>query len=230
MNATYLVAGRTSWSRRAFEDVIQRYPGRWSFISSPEQLTASMIEELRPRYVFFLHWSWQVPAEIVKKHECVCFHMTDVPYGRGGSPLQNLILRGRRSTKLAALRMTEAWDAGPVYGKEDLCLEGRAEEIYFRAANLCARMIRRIVREEPRPVEQMGEVVVFKRRRPRESEIPATESLGGLYDFLRMLDAEDYPKAFLTHKGFRYEFDRVCLSNGRIVADVTITPAGGTER
>ncbi len=27
------------------------------------------------------------------KFECVCFHMTDVPYGRGGSPLQNLIIR-----------------------------------------------------------------------------------------------------------------------------------------
>jgi methionyl-tRNA formyltransferase len=230
MKSTYLVAGRTNWSRRAFEEVVRWYPGQWRFVSSPEQLTESLLGELEPRYVFFLHWSWQVPAAIVKNQECVCFHMTDVPYGRGGSPLQNLILRGRRSTKLTALRMTESWDAGPVYDKQDLCLEGRAEEIYIRAANLCAHMIRRIVEEEPRPVEQTGEAVVFKRRRPEQSEIPETESLQGLYDFLRMLDAEGYPRAFLAYKGFRYEFGRVCLSDGRILADVTITPAGGPKQ
>jgi len=55
--------------------------------------------------------------------------MTYMPYGRGGSPLQNLIVRGYRHTKLTALRMVEEFDAGPVYLKEDLCLEGNAEEI-----------------------------------------------------------------------------------------------------
>ncbi len=37
-------------------------------------------------------------------------HMTDVPYGRGGSPLQNLIARGHTSTKLTAMRMTAEVD------------------------------------------------------------------------------------------------------------------------
>ena len=60
--------------------------------------------------------------EIIKRFECVCFHMADVPYGRGGSPLQNLIARGHRETKLTALRMVEDFDAGPVYSKMPLCL------------------------------------------------------------------------------------------------------------
>ena len=29
--------------------------------------------------------------------------MTDLPYGRGGSPLQNLIIRGFESTKISAI-------------------------------------------------------------------------------------------------------------------------------
>jgi methionyl-tRNA formyltransferase len=38
-----------------------------------------------------------------------------------------------------------------------------------------------------------------------------------------MLDAEGYPRAFLEHGGFRYEFNRGVLYDGRIEADVRIT-------
>jgi methionyl-tRNA formyltransferase len=150
--------------------------------------------------------------------------MTDVPYGRGGSPLQNLIIRGHQKTKLTALQMTQDFDAGPVYFKEDLCLGGSAEEIYIKATQLTAQMIKRIVSEEPTPVAQSGKVTIFKRRQPSESEIPQFPSLSKLHDFIRMLDAEGYPKAFIEYEGFRYEFTRSALYDGRIVADVTITP------
>jgi len=164
-----------------------------------------------------------VPEEIIENFECVCFHMTDVPYGRGGSPLQNLVVRGHRETKLTALRMTAEFDAGPVYLKEPLSLEGSAEEIYLRAANMSALMIQRIIREEPKPLPQQGEVVNFKRRKPEESLIRNPASLQELYDFIRMLDADGYPHAFLDYAGFRLEFTRAGLYDGRIQADVRIT-------
>ena len=181
------------------------------------------VGRLNPRYIFFLHWSWIVPAEIINRYESVCFHMADVPYGRGGSPLQNLIVRGHRTTKLTALRMSAEVDAGPVYFKEDLSLDGSAEEIFLRANRLAAQMIERLIREQPQPVPQTGEPVLFKRRKPNESLIPPTESLDKLYDFIRMLDAEGYPRAFLHHAGHRYEFSKATIVAGRILADVTIT-------
>src|SRR5579864_285494 len=88
-----------------------------------------------------------------------------------GSPLQNLIIRGHADTKLTALRMTAEMDAGPVYFKESLSLEGNAEEIYLRAANLSAIMVRTIVQQEPTPVPQTGDAVIFTRRKPEESRI-----------------------------------------------------------
>jgi len=220
----YLVIGKTSWNQQIFKEIIQHYPGQWQFINTKEKVTVEQIQDINPRYIFFLHWSWKVPEEIIKSYECVCFHMTDVPYGRGGSPLQNLIIRGHQKTKLTALRMTEDFDAGPVYLKEDLGLGGNAEEIYLRATNLSAKMIGRIIKEEPTPKPQSGEVTNFKRRQPSESEIPQLSSLSQLHDFIRMLDAEGYPKAFIEDQGFRYEFTRSALYDGRIVADVTITP------
>jgi len=220
---TYLVAGNRPWSRRIFDEVISRYPGEWHFVGRKKELTGEFLERLRPRYIFFLHWSWIVPEEVFGNYECVVFHMSDVPYGRGGSPLQNLIVRGHRRTKLTALRMVKELDAGPVYLKEDLCLEGSAEEIYIRATYLAADMIKLIAGGMLEPTPQEGSPVVFERRRPGESEIPELDSLGRLHDFMRMLDAEGYPRAFLVHRGFRYEFRRAVLYDGRIEADVVVT-------
>jgi methionyl-tRNA formyltransferase len=219
----FIVAGCKSWNRRTYDELIACFPGEWLFVSNPEQLNDVLIDS-QPRYIFFLHWSWIVPTEIIQKHECVCFHMADVPYGRGGSPLQNLIIRGQHKTKLTALRMVEELDAGPVYFKEDLSLEGNAEEIYIRATYLSAQMIQRIIEEHPQAIPQEGEPVIFKRRKPSESAIPKFTSMQALYDFIRMLDAEDYPHAYLEHAGFRYEFSRAALYDGSIMANVTISP------
>ena len=219
----YVVAGCKSWHRRVFDDVLSKLAGDWHYVGEKEQLSLARIRELRPRYAFFLHWSWKVPAEILEETECICFHMTDVPYGRGGSPLQNLIVRSHRDTKLTALRMTSELDAGPVYLKRDLSLEGGAEEIYLRACALSAEMIQQIVRDEVQPSPQAGEPVSFRRRKPEESQITKLDSLEQLHDFIRMLDAEDYPRAFLSYAGYRFEFSRSALYEGRVVADVRIT-------
>ena len=223
-NHSYIVVGSKPWNRRAFEEIISKLAGVWYFIGSPDGLSKDTITSIHPKYIFFLHWSWKVPNEIIDQYECICFHMTDVPYGRGGSPLQNLITRGHTRTKLTALRMTRDFDAGAVYLKEDLSLDGNAEEIYIRATCLSAKMVEQIIKRRPDPVPQTGTVTIFERRRPEESEIPQVPSLKALYDFVRMLDAEGYPRAFIKHNGFRYEFSRAALYDGRVMADVTITP------
>lgn len=220
----YLVVGCKSWHRRIFDERIAALPGTWRYADSPESMEAVGLEAFRPRFIFFLHWSWKVPPRITDNFECVCFHMADVPYGRGGTPLQNLIARGHRDTKLTALRMVQEMDAGPVYAKRDLSLEGSAEEILIRQSLLAVEMIADLIVRQPVPVEQVGEPVVFARRKPSESAIASPESLSRLHDFIRMLDGEGYPPAFLDHGGFRYTFKRAALYEGRVAADVVITP------
>ena len=229
-DVVYVVAGCKPWSRTVYQETISKLPGRWEFVGAEEELTAEYVRRVGPRYIFFLHWSWIVPEAIVNNYECICFHMTDLPYGRGGSPLQNLITRRHRTTKLTALRMTPEIDAGPVYFKEDLSLDGSAGEIYLRANRLAARMITRVAELQPQPAPQTGEPVYFKRRKPEESRIRATESVAELYDFIRMLDAEGYPHAFLDHAATRYEFSQAVLEEGRLTATATIKPVPGAQQ
>ncbi len=220
----YIVATTKPWNVNAFAHHSTGLPGSWTLVRDPAALTTELLDRLQPRYVFFPHWSWNVRPAILERAECVCFHAADVPYGRGGSPIQNLIARGHRGTVLTALRMVEELDAGPVYLKRPLSLAGRGQAIFDRMAGLVWEMIDVIVREEPRPVPQQGQAVIFPRRRPEESRLPADGSLAALYDHIRMLDVDTYPHAFLLHGDFRLEFSHATLQGGSITARVTIHP------
>ena len=220
----YVVATRRPWNIQAYQKLAGSLPGRWSLMTSKDELTVETVEKLAPRYIFFPHWSHIVPSEILAKAECVCFHETAVPFGRGGSPIQNLIARGYRETVISALRMTDELDAGPVYLTKPLSLEGLGEEIFLRAADTVWDMIRAIVEKEPVPVPQEGDTTTFKRRTPDQSEVPAElSSLEELFDHVRMLDADEYPRAFVIQGGFKYELSRPALRTGAIEADVRIT-------
>lgn len=222
----YLVATVKPWNIAAFDRRAATLPGSWQLVGDAEDLTVTLIESLRPRYVFFPHWSRRVPPEILERAECVCFHMTEVPYGRGGSPLQNLIARGHDSTVVSALRMVDELDAGPVYLKRPLGLDGRAQDIYERAAELCYDMMAEIIETEPSPIAQEGDVVTFERRRPEDSVLPASGSLTTPYDHIRMLDADTYPRAFADHGAFRLEFSHAVLEGDKLCARVEIRLRG----
>lgn len=210
------------WQIKIFNEVISDFPGNWIMVNNRLDLI-DKCNCLNPRYVFFPHWNHLVPSDIVNSFECVCFHETDLPFGRGGSPIQNSIKKGFNSTVITALRMTDKIDAGPVYMKYFLSLNGLAEEIYLRSAFIMAKMILQIIIKNPLPMPQSDiSFPDFERRKPEQSKIESG-SINELFDQIRMLDAETYPKAFLQYKGFRFEFTRPALRTNKIQADVTIT-------
>lgn len=194
-------------------------------IGSRENLTIDVIQELDPSWIFVPHWSYLIPKSIWNRWPTVIFHMTDLPYGRGGSPLQNLIKSGHLSTVITALRCDAGLDAGDIYFKQPLSLHGTAEEIFLRADGVIEQMIEFIVREEPAAKPQHGDVVVFNRRSPAQSNLSTCPDgdLSAWYDQIRMLDAEGYPYAFLEVQGMRLEFRRISQRSDGLHADVRIT-------
>jgi methionyl-tRNA formyltransferase len=188
-------------------------------------LSSAHLADLQAEWIFLPHWSWLIPADVYEAFACVVFHMTDLPYGRGGSPLQNLIVRGHRDTMLSALRCSAGLDTGPVYLKRRLSLAGTAEEIFARAAGLMEDMIIEIVVTGCLPQPQTGEVVTFHRRTPAQSDISGLTSLEAVHDHIRMLDADGYPPAFVQVGGLRFEFKGSRASDGELHADVRITLA-----
>lgn len=217
-----IIATNHAWYKHLPDKLQELTKEEFIILDHEKDLTYERLQVIKPRYVFFPHWSYLIPADIYNNFECVIFHMTDVPFGRGGSPLQNLIARGIYETKISSLRCVGDIDAGPVYLKAPFFLHGTAEEIYMRAAGVIEEMIVTIIKNRPQPVEQSGEVVCFKRRKPEDGSIANLTSLDQLYDYIRMLDAEGYPNAFLETDFFRFEFQRASLRHGYLIADVKI--------
>jgi methionyl-tRNA formyltransferase len=191
-------------------------------ISDPRELTTDHLRENAVTTIFFPHWSWHIPRAIHEHFECVIFHMTDVPFGRGGSPVQNLIARGYTATKISAIRCVEEVDAGPVYLKRDLALCGTAEEILLRADGVIESMIVDIIEQRPLPEAQIGQVTQFPRRKPEEGNIEHCPNLNAVHDLIRMLDGDGYPPAFIEAGLFRLEFSRSSVRSDGLLADVRI--------
>ncbi|MCT2533600.1 hypothetical protein N2488_10440 [SAR92 clade bacterium H231] len=185
-----------------------------------EELDYAHLTDIEPEWIFFPHWSWTIPRNIHENFNCVVFHMTDLPYGRGGSPLQNLIVRGHNQTRLSALKCTTELDAGPVYIKMPLDLYGTAEDIFLRAAGLMAPMIVNIIEQHLQPIEQIGEVVEFVRRKSEDGNIAALDSMEKIYNYIRMLDGEGYPRAFLEIHNFKLEFNEASFKQDELTAVV----------
>lgn len=220
---TIALACSKLWRRDLAERVGKLTGQRCHLITERAELTPQRLSELNAEWVFLPHWSHLVPREVHERWPCVIFHMTDLPFGRGGSPLQNLIARGMYETKISALRCTAELDAGPIYLKAPLSLHGSAQEIFVRASDVIEGMIVRILAEKPSPQPQKGEVTTFTRRTPQDGDLAALDSLQRAYDWIRMLDADGYPNAFVEVGRLRFEFSRASLHKSHIVADVKIT-------
>lgn len=148
--------------------------------------------------------------------------MTDLPYGRGGHPLQNLIKKGHTSTKLTAYRMRQNMDDGEIYLKKDLALDGTAGEIYQRAMEIiCDEMIPEIVENDITPVKQVGKPVFFKRFAPED--IGAMHNLKEVFDSIRMSDAPYYDKGYIDYKNLHIEFLNPYLTKECVTANCRIT-------
>ena len=223
--SSFVIASCKTWHIAQFEQFVsskERTNDKWYYVGTKDELT-KLLNTVTPRYIFFLHWNWIVPSKIWRSIECVCFHMTDLPYGRGGSPLQNLILNGKKETKVTAFRMTGDIDAGPTYEKVTLTLDGTAEEIYIRTGQLCWQIVDFIVKNSPVPKAQEGKPIYFERRTPDQSSLPLHEDVNRLYDFIRMLDAPGYPHAFININGCKLEFTNARLKDKQLNAEVKIT-------
>lgn len=178
-------------------------------VSTKSELEIELVESLAPDFIFFPHWSWRVPTELFTKHRCILFHISPLPIGRGGSPIQNLILRGFTSAPLCALQMVDELDAGPIYLKREIDLSGSLAEIFDRMNQAANEMISQCLRDLPAPQPQLGKPEYFERLDRQSNELEDSLSFEEIYDRLRMVDHPDYPDAFIRFGNCEIAFSEI---------------------
>ena len=226
MKKTILILSTRKWNIKLKKDIEKESSTNVHLISKKDDCEFNLIKEINPDFIFVVHWNFFVSDEIWKNWPTFVFHMTDLPFGRGGSPLQNLIKNRFSETVITAIKCSKEIDAGDIYLKEKLSLNGSAEEIYLRANTIIKKMILKLIFEKIVPKPQEGKPTFFKRRTESESNLLTCKisDIEDWYDHIRMLDAEDYPFAFLEVNGMKIEFRRASKRSDGIYADVKIFP------
>jgi len=222
MNESIIIAAVKPWTIARAKQFCNKNSGIKTHILTERcELTLKMLNSIKPDYVFFPHWSWYIPKEIYENFTCVIFHPTDVPFGRGGTPIQNLISKGYTETVISAIKANGVLDSGDVFLKQKLSLLGGGEEIILRMQNIIFNeMIPHIINNNIMPKPQIGEITTFKRRTPEMSELNPNMTLTQIFDTIRMLDIESYPKAFIRFGKYILTFSRAALRVDEIEATI----------
>lgn len=192
---TYVICAHRKYALDLYRQLAKKY--KFVLIRDKQKLTYKNIKKLNPEIIFFPDWSWIVPTEILTDYKCVCFHESNLPKFRGGSPIQNQIVRGVKKTKTTAFIMTEKLDAGDMLLQQNLSLAGSIDDIFSRMQKNDYEMIIKIIAGKYKVKKQRGKPTFYKRRKPEESELKHLNfSKSYLYDFIRML-GDPYPNAFI---------------------------------
>lgn len=191
-------------------------------ITKKSDLNLENLRRINPKYVLFPHWNWKVDSEIFETFECVVFHTAPLPYGRGGSPIQNLIIRGIDKSPVCALKMTGVLDGGPIYDSQEISLDGNIDDIFSKIAKCVESLMIKICQMDPIPLPQKGNVISFQRLSYADNELLKEHSIKELYDRIRMVDGEGYSKAYISFGDYKVEFSDAKLVNNELLAKIRL--------
>ncbi len=209
------------WSDRLYQQLSDDKNTEWTRISCDSEY--KKISEIKPDWTFFFHWSKMVPEEIYNKHRCVVIHTSNLPEGKGGSPLQNQIIDGIIKSKVNAIAMEKELDSGPVYCSQEITLQGNIFDIWTCIASVAKELIEKCVCENISPTEQeRAKGKKYKRRRDNALPTNKEDKLYNLYRHIQMLDGEGYPNSSLKVGDFVFSFSRAKYVGEEILCDVQI--------
>jgi methionyl-tRNA formyltransferase len=203
---TYLICCSKKWF---VKNSSKKFKKKFKFIFYKKKLNYLAIKKINPKIIFFCHWSYIVPKNIFNNFLCINFHTAPLPFGRGGSPIQNLIKRGIKKTPVCAIKMVDEIDAGPIYLKKNIQLTGSLNTILSSISLKIEVMILELIRKLPKPIKQKGTIKIFKRLEPKMSEIKKNDKFSKIYDKVRMLDSTEYPRAFIKFNNFIIKFSNI---------------------
>jgi UDP-2,4-diacetamido-2,4,6-trideoxy-beta-L-altropyranose hydrolase len=159
---------------------------------------------------FYLGYGRIVAPELLARFKNnVVVHESDLPSGRGWSPLTWQVLEGADSVMVTLFEAVAAIDSGPIYLQERIRFDGTelVDDLRRHQAQATIRLCRASLAEYPRmltnPCEQAGQPTYYRRRRPEDGQLNPDLPLRELFNLLRVSDSHRYP-AWFELAGARY--------------------------
>lgn len=143
----------------------------------------------------------------LNKHNLI-IHESDLPKGKGMSPLTWQILEGNNRIPITLFEAAEKVDSGVIYKKTWIEFEGNEllPEIKEKQGLATIDLVVWFIDNYPSSSvgeAQAGESSFYKRRTPADSLIDISRPIGEQFNLLRVCDNERYP-AYFELNGYTY--------------------------
>lgn len=146
-------------------------------------------------------------TDLSKNKNNLVIHESDLPKGKGWSPLTYQVLEGKNKIHVTLFEADKSFDGGKIYFKKFIDLNGDEliDELREKQAQMTFYLIDKFLRERPDiiGVKQKDKETFYQRRNPSHSELDINKSILENFNLLRVVDNERYP-AFFIHNNQKY--------------------------
>jgi len=208
-----IVSDKNSWINKYIPKLIAEF----KFMHYKLKWVHDLYEIEKGDFVFYLGCSKKIPLNILQKnrHNLVV-HESDLPHGKGWSPLTWQILEGKNEIPISLFEAAATVDSGPVYLKKTMLFEGTelVEELRKAQAETSIEMCLEFVIEYPyildNAVKQKGKESFYLRRTSEDSILNPDKTIREQFNLLRVVDNEEYPAYFFLFPGRLQNYHLLC--------------------
>jgi methionyl-tRNA formyltransferase len=142
-------------------------------------------------------------------HHTLVVHASDLPSGKGWSPLTWQILEGKNRIPVSLFEADDSVDSGPIYAQGHIDLEGYElidglrKKLADTTYELCSWFVSEYPMSASQPRIQKGVESFYPRRGPEDSRLDVNKTIAEQFNLLRVVDNQAYP-LFFEWKGRRF--------------------------
>ena len=200
---TFLLDPKNNWMEKYIKKNFLAVNKKFQF-----KISKNYQRVFKQNIVFILGYTKILPNNFLKKNNLnLVVHESNLPKGKGFSPVQWQILKNQNKIPICLIEAIETVDSGPILAKSSFNLEGNElnEEIRLKQAVATIKIIKKFLKKFPNfsQKKQVGLPTFYKRRYPKDSLLDLNKSLKNNFNLLRIADNLNYP-AYFIYKGKKY--------------------------
>jgi|TARA_B110000858_G_scaffold174451_1_gene207032 methionyl-tRNA formyltransferase len=145
--------------------------------------------------------------ELSKNKYNIVVHESDLPQGKGWSPLTYQVLEGKNEIPITLFEASNDIDTGYIYFKDLIKLNGSelVDELREKQSKKTFELVDRFLNSYDKSVahKQEGEETFYRRRDASSSRLDINKTIKDNFNLLRVVDNQKYP-AFFIYKNQKY--------------------------
>jgi len=194
MKVVFLLDKSNNWIEPYIQKYIAESKNNYSIHYDHSELIGNEI-------VFILGYTKILDKNFLDQNKLnLVVHESDLPYGKGFSPIQWQILEGKNEITFTLFEATENVDAGAIYAQKNVNFSGYElfDEIRSIQGEKTIELIREFIERYPNvsKKQQIGSESIYPRRTNEDDRLNAHKTIKEQFNHFRIANNNDYPLWF----------------------------------